>query len=98
MAPLNLGQRFTLAAEALRSRASNATTVLGHTRAALDSHKVVDQAIGMLMHQYNLNQAAALEVLERRASNAGAQVHEVAAAMVHAANSSGHPLPPVADC
>ena len=74
MAPLNLGLRLTRAAEALRSRASHATTVLGHTRAVLDSRKVVHQAIGMLMHEYNLNQAAALEVLERRASNAGAQV------------------------
>jgi AmiR/NasT family two-component response regulator len=98
MAPLNLAQRFTLAAEALRSRASQATTVLGHTRAALDSHKVVDQAVGMLMHEYNLNQAAALEVLQRRSLKAGAEVHEVAAEMVHAADSSGQPLPPVADC
>jgi len=98
MAPLNLGERITLAAEALRFRASRATTVLGHTRAALDSHRVVDQAVGMLMHEYNLNQQAALEVLERRARKAEAQVHEVAAEMVHEADSSGRQLPPVADC
>jgi AmiR/NasT family two-component response regulator len=98
MAPLNLGERITLAAEALRVRASRATTVLGHTRAALDSRQVVDQATGMLMHRYNLNREAALEVLRRRARNADAQVHEVAAEMVREADSSGQALPPVADC
>ena len=89
MAPLNLGERLTLATEALRLRASRATTVLGPTRAALDSRKVVDQATGMLMHGYNLNREAALEVLRRRARKAGAQVDEVAAEMVHEADSSG---------
>jgi len=98
MAPLNLSERITLASEALRSRAAQATTVLGQTRAALDSRKVVDQAIGMLMHEYHLNQEAALEVLRRRAHKADAPVHQLAAKMVHEADSSGQPLPPVADC
>jgi AmiR/NasT family two-component response regulator len=98
MTHLNLSDRITLAAEALRFRASRATTVLGHTRAALDSRRVVDQATGLLMHGYNLNREAALEVLRRRARMADAQVHEVAAEMVHEADSSGQALPPVADC
>ena len=52
----------------------------------------------MLMHGYNLNREAALEVLRRRARKAGTQVQEVAAEMVDEADSSGQALPPVADC
>jgi AmiR/NasT family two-component response regulator len=72
--------------------------VLVQTRAELDSRKAVNQAIGMLMHAYNLNQEAALEVLRRRARKADAPVHQIAAEMVREADSSGQPLPPVADC
>jgi AmiR/NasT family two-component response regulator len=98
MAPVSLSERITFASGALRSRAAQLSTVLGQTRAAVDSRKLVDQAVGILMHEYKLNREAALEVLRRRAHAAGVQVHQVAAEMVHDADSSGQPLPPVADC
>lgn len=93
-----LGDQFTFAAKAVRLRAARATTVLGHAREALDSRKVIGQAMGLLMHQYKLNEDAALEVLQRRARIADAEVHEIAAEMVHEANSSGLALPPASDC
>jgi hypothetical protein len=52
----------------------------------------------MLMHEYSLNQEAALEVLRRRARKADAQLHQIATEMVHEADRSGQALPPVADC
>jgi AmiR/NasT family two-component response regulator len=95
---VNLGERITLASGALRSRAAQAATILVQTQAALDSRKVVDQAIGMLMHEYSLNQEAALEVLRRRARKADAHIHQIATEMVQEADRSGRTLPPAADC
>jgi len=40
-------------------------------RIAVVMHPEDHEGAELLMHEYNLNQAAALEVLERRATNAG---------------------------
>ena len=67
-------------------------------REAAVTHKVIGQAMGLLMSEFGLNEGAALEVLRRRSSHAHVEPRDLAQAMVEASNRSGAALRPVADC
>ena len=64
----------------------------------LATRKVIGQAIGLLMAEYQLSEDAAFEVLRRRYSYANIKLRDIAQAMVDEANSVGQHMRPVADC
>jgi GAF domain-containing protein len=73
--------------------AAHAAIALGHAREvdglnqALATRKVIGQAIGMLMAQYNLTDDAAFGLLVRTSSHNNVKLRDIAAMMVDEANS-----------
>jgi hypothetical protein len=53
------------------------------------SRKIIGQAIGLIMFEYQLNESAALEALRRRSLIANAKLRDVASELVAAANTAG---------
>jgi AmiR/NasT family two-component response regulator len=53
------------------------------------SRKVIGQAIGLIMFEYQLNESAALEALRLKSSFANAKLGDVASELVAAANMAG---------
>jgi AmiR/NasT family two-component response regulator len=90
-----------LIAEALAAQAAGALASrreIEDLQRALVTRSTTRTAVGLLMARHQLNETAALAVLERRASQAGVPLHEVAQDLVDEADAVGCELPGQAIC
>ena len=100
----NSVEDINAASELIRLRATNEAMRLHHAREVeqleegMGSRKVIGQAIGLVMGEYQLNEGAAFEILRRRSSHANVKLRDIAGEIVDAANSGGRHLRSVADC
>ena len=65
---------------------------------AVATRKTIGMAIGLLMAQYELTEAAAFAVLQRRSSHANVKLRDIAAQMVAEHCAAGLDLPSAATC
>ncbi len=81
--------------------ADSAAEALGHTSAARGptTRQAIDQAIGLVMERYDLNENGAFELLLRVYKDSHVTLHNVAAEIVQTADAKGRapaPAPPTA--
>jgi len=79
--------------------ASQAAIALGRSReaflmhAALESRKVIGQAMGLLMERYGMDEQRAFQFLIRTSSTSNLKLRDVAAELVRTANRRATPVP-----
>ena len=65
---------------------------------ALATRTTIGVAVGLLMAQYELTEAAAFAVLRRRSSHANVKLRDIAAQFVAEYDATGRELPSAAIC